>query len=358
MLKVRGWQVSPAELEAALLLHPAIADAAVVGIRLKQGYDTELPRAYVVKLADSDLSEHQIHHFMASQVSRYKSLDGGIVFVDTVPRNSGGKVQRDLLRERAATEVYEINDIDGKVILASTMLNGKPSSDGGRISLDSSVMSYDGSNETGMRSRRNSSSTVGTINSEITGWTPKGARLAASTKDDSKYHGHQSQSHATSDLPPEHDDTADLKSHIERVFAEHGRRGSDVEVPCGLPHLPGFERTCSTLQVSVDPPTSTGKAPFLPETTTSVSDPPALCDFKKRTAENMGNIKAPVKRPRTDSEADRSCANGDETYQPAMTMRMPSSSSLPPLDWALIQQTLGCTVSVWSVWIKRGWGAI
>lgn len=105
MIKVRGWQVSPAELEAALLLHPDISDAAVIGVMLPEG-ETELPRAYIVKSLDKPtLSEADAREYMAKCLARYKSLDGGVVFVDAIPRNAAGKVLRGTLRDQAAAAV-------------------------------------------------------------------------------------------------------------------------------------------------------------------------------------------------------------------------------------------------------------
>jgi 4-coumarate--CoA ligase len=77
LIKVKGFQVAPAELEAVLLEHPAVADAAVVGI---QGEHEELPRAYVV-LKDASkgkVSESDIQKWTAEQVAKHKRLDGGV----------------------------------------------------------------------------------------------------------------------------------------------------------------------------------------------------------------------------------------------------------------------------------------
>lgn len=103
---MRGWQVSPAELEQCLLLHPAIFDAAVIGINRGDGRG-ELPRAYVVLHPgiSSDLTEEAVRSFMNLRLSRYKSLDGGVVWIDKIPRSAAGKILKPLLRELAATEI-------------------------------------------------------------------------------------------------------------------------------------------------------------------------------------------------------------------------------------------------------------
>ena len=104
MIKVRGWQVSPAELESVLLLHPDIVDAAVIGVSLTYGQG-EAPRAYIVQLPGAMLDVAKIKAHMMTYLARYKALDGGIVFTDTLPRNSTGKIVRSILKERAEREM-------------------------------------------------------------------------------------------------------------------------------------------------------------------------------------------------------------------------------------------------------------
>ncbi|KAF3503831.1 hypothetical protein F2Q69_00044624 [Brassica cretica] len=72
LIKCNGYQVAPAELEALLLAHPDIADAAVIPIPdLKAG---QYPMAYIVRTAGSNLSESEIMSFVAKQVSPYKRI--------------------------------------------------------------------------------------------------------------------------------------------------------------------------------------------------------------------------------------------------------------------------------------------
>jgi 4-coumarate--CoA ligase len=84
LIKVKGNQVAPAELEALLLEHPQIADAAVVGVTIG---GEEIPRAYVVLQPGEKGEEREVQEWLAKRVSRYKRLTGGVVFVDTVPKN-------------------------------------------------------------------------------------------------------------------------------------------------------------------------------------------------------------------------------------------------------------------------------
>lgn len=84
LIKVRGNQVAPAELEGVLLESPDVADAAVVGVTVD---GEELPRAYVVRKPGSAASEKDVARWMEGRVTRYKQLKGGVVFVDAIPKN-------------------------------------------------------------------------------------------------------------------------------------------------------------------------------------------------------------------------------------------------------------------------------
>jgi acyl-CoA synthetase (AMP-forming)/AMP-acid ligase II len=87
LIKVKGNQVAPAELEALLLDHPAIADVAVIGV--STGFD-EAPRAYVVVAQGKKATEKEIQDWTAKQVARHKRLTGGVHFVDAIPKNPVG----------------------------------------------------------------------------------------------------------------------------------------------------------------------------------------------------------------------------------------------------------------------------
>ncbi|PWY67174.1 acetyl-CoA synthetase-like protein [Aspergillus heteromorphus CBS 117.55] len=96
LIKVRGWQVAPAELEGVLLKHPEIDDAAVIGVTSQDG-STELPRAFVVRAkrgAGSRVTAEEVYQFSRRQLASYKALDGGVVFVEEIPRTASGKIQR------------------------------------------------------------------------------------------------------------------------------------------------------------------------------------------------------------------------------------------------------------------------
>jgi acyl-CoA synthetase (AMP-forming)/AMP-acid ligase II len=98
LIKVKGYQVAPAELEALLLKHPLIADAAVIPILDDEA--GERPKAFVV--ASGPLTAEEVCAFVAAQVAHYKRL-AAVAFIDAVPKSPSGKILRRVLvaRERA-----------------------------------------------------------------------------------------------------------------------------------------------------------------------------------------------------------------------------------------------------------------
>ena len=98
LIKYKGYQVAPAELEGLLLDHPDVADAAVVGVPFGEGGD-EAPRAYVVRRSGSTVDAPHIIEYVASRVSPYKKVRE-VVFLDEIPKSPSGKILRRLLRDR------------------------------------------------------------------------------------------------------------------------------------------------------------------------------------------------------------------------------------------------------------------
>ncbi|KAK7576192.1 hypothetical protein V9T40_012478 [Parthenolecanium corni] len=94
LIKYKGFQVAPAELEALLLQHPAIADAAVVGI--PDEVAGEVPKGFVVK--KGQITEKEILDYISEKVAPHMKIRGGITFVDEIPRNTNGKILRRVLR--------------------------------------------------------------------------------------------------------------------------------------------------------------------------------------------------------------------------------------------------------------------
>ena len=101
LIKYKGSQVAPSEIEAILLSHPEIVDAGVAGVPDEEA--GELPGAFVVKREGSTLTEDQIASFVADQVSSAKKLRGGVIFVNSIPKNASGKILRRDLKKMATT---------------------------------------------------------------------------------------------------------------------------------------------------------------------------------------------------------------------------------------------------------------
>lgn len=97
LIKYKGYQVPPAELEGLLITHSKIRDAGVIGI--PDEVSGELPFAFVVKETNSDLTEKEVKDFVAKNASNPKWLRGGVKFVDVIPRNPSGKILRREMRE-------------------------------------------------------------------------------------------------------------------------------------------------------------------------------------------------------------------------------------------------------------------
>jgi len=104
LIKVKGLQVAPAELEAHLLTCPLVADCAVIPVPDEQA--GEVPMAFVVKSPNvgSGKSElmlkNEIQKHVEQHKSRHKWLKGGVEFISVVPKSPSGKILRRLLRDK------------------------------------------------------------------------------------------------------------------------------------------------------------------------------------------------------------------------------------------------------------------
>ncbi|KAJ7697632.1 AMP binding protein [Mycena rosella] len=114
LIKYKGFQVPPAELESVLLTHLDIADAAVIGIdSIEQA--TELPRAYVVhahpervKTAEAKaLFAKGVAKWIETKVAKHKFLRGGVAVIDIIPKSAAGKILRRELRDLAKQEASQ-----------------------------------------------------------------------------------------------------------------------------------------------------------------------------------------------------------------------------------------------------------
>ena len=106
LIKYKGFQVAPAELEGYLHEHPMVEDVCVLGVEDKEMH-TEIPRAFVVrnKSVDVDLSAEiaskKIVDWLANEkeVASHKRLRGGVIFVEEIPKSAAGKILRRILKD-------------------------------------------------------------------------------------------------------------------------------------------------------------------------------------------------------------------------------------------------------------------
>ena len=149
LIKVRGWQVSPAEIEAVLVGHPGIADAAVIGIAADDGTG-EVPQGFIVRAEGSKVDEDEVKSFLRERLARYKEVDH-VVFVDRIPRNPTGKILRRVLRaerepvvptpdqEAAAEYSQALRNLEKQQMVRKSM--SRSSSDGGSSAAHSRAAS-------------------------------------------------------------------------------------------------------------------------------------------------------------------------------------------------------------------------
>ena len=101
LIKYKGYQVAPAELEALLVQHPAVADAAVIGVRDEEG--NEIPKAFVVPMTGVPISAAEVMEHVERQVAPYKRIRR-VEFIEAVPKAASGKILRRELRDRESVD--------------------------------------------------------------------------------------------------------------------------------------------------------------------------------------------------------------------------------------------------------------
>ncbi|KAF1920035.1 4-coumarate-CoA ligase-like protein [Ampelomyces quisqualis] len=107
LIKYKGFQVPPAELEGLLVSHPNVIDCAVIGLYDKD-QATEIPRAYVVPkdgLGKTEAQAKEIADWLSAKVAHHKKLRGGVKFVDEIPKSISGKILRRVLKVKAQQEM-------------------------------------------------------------------------------------------------------------------------------------------------------------------------------------------------------------------------------------------------------------
>jgi len=108
MIKYKGLQVTPSELEGKLLKHPDVEDACVVGIWVEQRA-TELPVGFIVitksaKLRGEKAVVTEVNEWLNKKVANHKRLRGGLHIVDAIPKSPSGKILRRRLKDSLKTK--------------------------------------------------------------------------------------------------------------------------------------------------------------------------------------------------------------------------------------------------------------
>ncbi|KAL4981269.1 hypothetical protein BDW68DRAFT_183723 [Aspergillus falconensis] len=107
MIKFKGFQIAPTELEDILIEHPAVRDVAVIGIWNEEMH-SEVPLAYLVGKEDMAMAEHEgvalsVMDYLREKVVHYKHLRGGVIWIEQIPKSPSGKILKRELRDRVGT---------------------------------------------------------------------------------------------------------------------------------------------------------------------------------------------------------------------------------------------------------------
>ncbi|CBF89565.1 acyl--CoA ligase [Aspergillus nidulans FGSC A4] len=107
MIKFKGFQIAPTELEDILIEHPAVRDVAVIGVWNGEMH-SEVPLAYLV--AKESMAEREretaalsVMAYLRGKVVHYKHLRGGVIWIDQIPKSASGKILKRALRDRVGT---------------------------------------------------------------------------------------------------------------------------------------------------------------------------------------------------------------------------------------------------------------
>ena len=101
LIKVKGYQVAPSEIEDILRKHPSIADVAVIGVPNEEL--GEAPRAYIIP--KKTMEAEDVHSYLKDKVAGFKQLKGGVEFVESIPKAPSGKIlRRELMQSYRQTK--------------------------------------------------------------------------------------------------------------------------------------------------------------------------------------------------------------------------------------------------------------
>ena len=104
MIKYKGFGIAPAEIEALLFEHPAVADAAVIPKPDEEA--GEIPKAFVVLKPDADITPEELVRWANGKLAGYKNLRE-VEFIDAIPKNASGKLLRRVLKERERAKLNQ-----------------------------------------------------------------------------------------------------------------------------------------------------------------------------------------------------------------------------------------------------------
>jgi len=99
LIKYRGYQISPGEVEGVLMSHPAVMEAAVIGV--PHAGDDEHPVAYVTKMPGAKVTEQELIDLVANSMMDQYKLRAGVIFLDAFPYTGSGKIVRKELKTMA-----------------------------------------------------------------------------------------------------------------------------------------------------------------------------------------------------------------------------------------------------------------
>ncbi|GAB1860349.1 Luciferin 4-monooxygenase [Camponotus japonicus] len=108
LIKYRGHQISPGEIEGVLMSHPAVLEVAVIGV--SHATNDEHPIAFVTKIPEAEVTEQELIDLVADNMMDQYKLRAGVIFLNALPRTNSGKIAKREIRAMAKKLVPEQKD--------------------------------------------------------------------------------------------------------------------------------------------------------------------------------------------------------------------------------------------------------